>query len=183
MTAVAETHFWFDPTGIELRHEDGRLALTRMLPQRRFDVIVGDAFHDLTAPPHLVTREFARLLRGRLAPGGFYAQNLIDSSEDPRFLYAFVATFRQVFDHVEAWVDLDQPGAGARRSFLVVAGDAASSRLPPCLLPCLPPCLQPCAIAISETAERQTVVCRSGRRWLMPALPVPVRAWIERNLL
>ena len=128
VTEVAETHFWFDPTGIELRHEDGRLALTRMPSQRRFDVIVGDAFHDFTAPPHLVTREFARLLRGRLAPGGFYAQNLIDSSEDPRFLYAFVATFRQVFDHVEVWVDLDQLGAGARSTFLVVAGDAASSR-------------------------------------------------------
>ncbi len=128
VTAVAQAHFWFDPAGIELRHEDGRLALTRMPPDRRFDVIVGDAFHDFSAPPHLVTQEFAQLLHRRLAPGGFYAQNLIDSSEDPRFLYAFVATFRRVFGHVEVWVDLDQLGSGARSTFLVVAGDAASRR-------------------------------------------------------
>lgn len=128
VTRIAETHFWFDPGGLEVRHEDGRLALERMAPERRFDVIVGDAFHDFSAPPHLVTREFAQLLRRRLVPGGFYAQNLIDSSEDPRFLYAFVATFRQVFAHVEVWVDLDQLGAGARSTFLIVAGDAPSPR-------------------------------------------------------
>lgn len=122
VTALAEARFWFDPAGIDIRHEDGRLGLERLPATRQFDVVVGDAFHDFAAPPHLVTREFAALLRARLSPGGFYAQNVIDSAEDPHFLYAFVKTLRQVFAHVEVWVDLEQLRGGGRGTYLVVAG-------------------------------------------------------------
>jgi MFS family permease len=126
VTRLAEAEFWFEPEGVEVRHQDGRLGLERMPPVRRFDVVVGDAFHDFAAPPHLVTREFAELLRARLAPGGFYAQNVIDSAAAPRFLYAFVATLRQVFEEVEVWVDLEQLRGGDRGTYLVVAGAAPS---------------------------------------------------------
>jgi spermidine synthase len=124
VTRLAESRFWFEPGDIEIRHADGRRGLERMPAGRRFDVIVGDAFHDFTAPPHLVTLEYARLLKRRLAPGGFYAQNVIDSAEDPHFLYAYVVTLRQVFAHVEVWVDLEQLRGGDRSTYLVVAGDA-----------------------------------------------------------
>ena len=53
---------------------------------------------------------------------------MIDSTESPRFLYAFVATLRQVFAKVEVWVDLDQLRGAGRGTFLVVAGAAPSPR-------------------------------------------------------
>jgi MFS family permease len=87
-------------TGPQLRVEvgDARL-LTRRLPSDSQDLVVGDAFGDLSVPWHLTTREFLTDLRRVLRPDGVYVLNLIDYTP-LRFARAETATLAAVFPHV-----------------------------------------------------------------------------------
>ncbi len=128
VTAVAREALWDRARdNLEVTHQDAR-SLLRSLPEgAAFDVIVGDAFHDISVPQHLTTLEFARLLESRLKPAGFYALNVIDGARRPLFLLASVRTLGRVFDRVEVWVDETQL-AGGRVTYLVVAGRSGSGR-------------------------------------------------------
>jgi spermidine synthase len=74
-----------------------------------YDVIIGDAFNDLSVPYHLTTSEFAGLVHQALAPDGIYMVNIIDHYQKGQFLRAYVNTLKLHFPHVyvmglgEAW--------------------------------------------------------------------------------
>jgi MFS family permease len=87
-------------TGPDLRVETGDARLlTRRLPSASEDVVVGDAFGDLSVPWHLTTQEFLTDLRRVLRPGGLYVLNLIDYTP-LRFARSETATLAAVFPHV-----------------------------------------------------------------------------------
>jgi len=87
-------------TGPDLRVESGDARLlTRRLPPEAEDLIVGDAFGDLSVPWHLTTREFLTDIRRVLRPDGLYVLNLIDYTP-LRFARAETATLAAVFPHV-----------------------------------------------------------------------------------
>ena len=127
VTRAAREDLWLDPAGtIRILHQDGRTALQDLPAEPLFDAVLGDAFHDITVPPHLVTIEFAREISRRLRPGGTYALNVVDSLRAPRFLFAVVKTLQPVFAAVEVWADADQLASGGRTTFVVAAGDRAT---------------------------------------------------------
>jgi predicted membrane-bound spermidine synthase len=127
VTQVAREHLWLAPAGkVRVLHQDGRTALQELPAEPLFDAVLGDAFHDITVPPHLVTVEFAREIARRLRPAGTYALNVVDAVRAPRFLFAVVKTLRPVFAAVEVWADADQLAAGGRTTFVVAAGDRAT---------------------------------------------------------
>jgi spermidine synthase len=105
-------------------HADARLVLAREAGP--FDVVVGDVFHDVAIPQHLVTREFAALVRSKLTPGGLYAMNVVDGFPDPRLVKAMVKTLRTEFDQVDVWME-GMPEA-TRVTYVVTATDGR--RLP-----------------------------------------------------
>jgi spermidine synthase len=82
---------------------DGRV-LVREQSVGEWDIVVGDAFGGEAVPWHLATVEFVRDIKARLAPGGMYAANVIDSPPQPntpgKFIRAEVATLSAVFTHV-----------------------------------------------------------------------------------
>lgn len=121
VTEMAAREFWFDPATAEVLHEDARRALL-LRPERRYDVIVGDAFTDVVVPVHLITREFFELVAARLEPGGSYLMNVIDHENRLRAVASVVATLQQVFPVVEVWTEQAVPAPGARMVFVVVAG-------------------------------------------------------------
>jgi spermidine synthase len=84
--------------GIRIEAGDARL-LTRRLPDDSQDVVIGDAFGDLSVPWHLTTREFLTDLRRVLRPDGVYVLNLIDYTP-LRFARSETATLAAVFRHV-----------------------------------------------------------------------------------
>jgi MFS family permease len=139
VTRTAETELWLTRSeAIRIDHRDARVALQSLPREPRFDVVFGDAFHDLGIPPHLVTAEFHREIAARLKPGGFYAINVIEHRFEPRFLFALIRTLMQDFAAVEVWTDGDDLAQGARLTYLVVAsgtatdtGRVTSSRLLP----------------------------------------------------
>ena len=87
-------------TGPNLRVETGDARLlTRRLPDDSQDLVVGDAFGDLSVPWHLTTREFLADVRRVMRPDGLYVLNLIDYPP-LRFARAEAATLAAVFGHV-----------------------------------------------------------------------------------
>ncbi len=128
VTRIARRDLWLKPDakGIVIDHRDARVALQSLPRLPQFDVVFGDAFHDIGIPPHLVTREFHAEIAARLKPGGFYAINVIEARFDPIFLFALVQTLRHDFPTVEIWLDADEMSQGARITYLVVASDRAT---------------------------------------------------------
>jgi spermidine synthase len=122
VTAVAQRELYFEPGEVRIIHSDARRVLARMHDQR-FDVIVGDVFHDIAVPFHLVTREYAELVKSRLVPGGLYTLNVVDVYPDPRLVKSMLKTLRQVFGEARIWTE-SQTLPDMRVTYVISAGDA-----------------------------------------------------------
>ena len=102
---------------------DARVAL-QMSPAKRFDVIIGDAFHDIVVPAHLVTKEFFALVRSRLSPDGLYLMNVVDNLREPKLALSILKSMRSVMSHVEMWASNEM---GERATFVLTAVPRATS--------------------------------------------------------
>ncbi len=70
---------------------------------RRYDLIVVDAYHQPYVPFYLATREFFRLVRERLAPGGIVALNVAAVPDDKRLVRAIGTTLSRELPQVLEW--------------------------------------------------------------------------------
>ncbi|MCW2994017.1 MAG: Spermine synthase, partial [Conexibacter sp.] len=68
--------------------------------KRRFDVIYVDAYRQPYIPFYLATKEFFRLARQRLNPGGMVIVNVGHPEDSPRLEQVLTATMRASFGHV-----------------------------------------------------------------------------------
>ena len=126
VTEVARQYLYYDGKDDRIHHSDARKVLEAE-PQHYFDVIVGDVFHDIAVPYHLVSREYAQLLHSRLTSDGMYVLNVVDAHPDPRLLKSIVKTLRRVFPHVQVWLEA-WPEHPERVTYVV---SASKSRLMP----------------------------------------------------
>ena len=108
-------------TKVKTVNADARRLLSSLPAEAEFDAIFGDAFNDLSVPYHLTTSEFDRIILAHLAPGGFYAVNVIDNPAQGRFLAAMIRTFQSVFPSV-ALFPLDPDFTSSRRNTFVLVG-------------------------------------------------------------
>ena len=110
-------------TGPDLQVEvgDARL-LMRRLPDDSQDLILGDAFGDLSVPWHLTTREFLTDVRRLLRPDGVYVLNLIDYPP-LRFARSEAATLADVFDHVAVLAPPDLLAGERGGNYVLAASD------------------------------------------------------------
>ncbi len=120
VTQTAHDKLYVDTAGMRVVHTDARVVLAR--EERRYDVIIGDAFHDISIPYHLITREYTELVRARLAPNGLYLINVVDAFPDPRLVKAIVKGLEQVFEHVDVWMD-HLPETPTRVTLVISAAD------------------------------------------------------------
>lgn len=124
VTRIARQRLWL-PEAVAVVHADARAVLAALPPEQRFDVIFGDAFHDISVPPHLVTDEFHALIAARLKPGGLYAVNVVDALRAPRLTLSLTETLGRRFASVELWLDLAEIGPDeARTTWIVIASDS-----------------------------------------------------------
>lgn len=125
VTSVARSDFWVEEqAGLVVRHRDARRALENE-PAASFEVIVGDAFHDIAVPQHLVTSEFFKLVRSRLKPGGIYLMNVIDGRERPRLTLSIAASLERAFPVVEVWRPYSQ---GGRQTYVILASETPTPK-------------------------------------------------------
>jgi predicted membrane-bound spermidine synthase len=87
-------------TAVRSYNEDARMFLARGATTGQYDIVIGDVFNDLSAPFHLTTVEFNRMVKARLAPGGIYMVNIIDDYRHGRYLASFVKTMQAAFENV-----------------------------------------------------------------------------------
>ena len=118
VTATARDALYVDTAEMTVLHEDARRALRQS--DGSFDVVIGDVFHDVAIPFHLVTREFFALVDTKLAPGGMLAMNVVDAFPDPRLVKGVVKTLQEVFPHTAVWVD-HLPEGETRVTYVITA--------------------------------------------------------------
>lgn len=87
-------------TRIQTINQDARIMLERLPKDKKFDMIFGDAFNDLSVPYHLTTKEFITLVRSHLSENGFYAFHIIDQYKKGRFLASSLRTMQESFPYV-----------------------------------------------------------------------------------
>lgn len=110
-------------TRVRTYNEDARMFFDDNAQGTKYNLVMGDAFNDLSLPYHLTTKEFNDKVRNTLTPGGFYMVNVIDNYKKGEFLRAYVSTLKRTFQHVylfglgNAW-DFD-----GSSTYVVLAGD------------------------------------------------------------
>ena len=89
---------WFgleDNPRLTVYNADARPFLRRT--DKRYDLIIVDAYHQPYVPFYLATREFFRLARERLEPGGILALNIASVPGDDRLLDGIAGTLTYEF--------------------------------------------------------------------------------------
>jgi spermidine synthase len=89
---------------LEVHDMDARPFLRRT--DRRYDVIIVDAYRPPYVPFYLATREFFELVRDHLAPGGVVALNVATTPDDHRLAGEIGGTLADVLPTVLAWQPL-----------------------------------------------------------------------------
>lgn len=100
---------------------DARLGLQELPANQRYDIILGDAFNDLSVPYHLTTQEFDQSLQNHLTPTGFYLANIIDKMQGGRFIPSIVRTLKTVFPNVYVMSEFDSFSTPAQNTYVVAA--------------------------------------------------------------
>ncbi|MBI4305625.1 MAG: fused MFS/spermidine synthase [Chloroflexi bacterium] len=121
VTEVVHTDLglWRD-TRIVSHHEDARTRVPKLLAGS-YDLVIGDAFNDVSVPYHLTTLEFNENVKALLKPDGIYAVNIVDRPHSGRFLRSFAHTLQRSFPHVAVVSPDGNFGSDARTTTVVVA--------------------------------------------------------------
>ena len=90
-----------DNPRLTVHDADARPFLRRT--DERYDLIIVDAYHQPYVPFYLATREFFRLARERLEPGGILALNVASVPGDQSLLEGISGTLTHEFDWVAVW--------------------------------------------------------------------------------
>lgn len=100
VTRMARRDFGLEPEEATIYHQDGRHYLNAV--DRRYDLIILDAFGSSSIPFHLVTRESFALAAEHLKPEGVLVINIeCEGWRDP-LVRSLAATLRESFSHVLA---------------------------------------------------------------------------------
>lgn len=114
LTELSREYFGLkDDPRLHIFHEDGRMFINRL--PRSYDAVFIDAFHSLTPPFQLTTKEVAEKLFAGLSENGVVLMNLISAVEGDAgaFLQAEYATYKSVFPYV-AIFPIVEPERGDR---------------------------------------------------------------------
>jgi spermidine synthase len=98
VTEMAYAHFGLKPEEAEVYDMDARQYL--ITHDKKYDLIVMDAFGSSAIPFHLVTKEAFALINSRLTPDGVLAMNIEAVGWRDMLVNSLCATLKQEFDHV-----------------------------------------------------------------------------------
>lgn len=120
VTQMARAKLWYKPSDeTTIIHGDGRAGLRQLTTPQ--DVIIGDAFHDLSVPQHLTTTEFAREVADKLSDDGLYLLNIVDHAQKPRFMLSVLKSLAEVFPNVQVYSDQNALRQWGRTTFVLAA--------------------------------------------------------------
>jgi len=108
-------------TPIRTFSTDARNVVDSLPAEAKYDLIVGDAFNDLSVPFHLTTLEFNEKVKSHLSPGGLYMVNLIDDWRFGRLLGAYFLTLKKTFPYAYAFCTETGGVKEGRETFVLAA--------------------------------------------------------------
>jgi spermidine synthase len=133
VTKIGRRYFGLgDNPRLDVHDADARPFLRRT--DEHYDLIIVDAYRPPYVPFYLATREFFRLARERLRPGGVIALNVATVPDDHRLAEAIAATVGAEFPEVLSWqplrfnqivLGLDEPVAPSVLRRRLAGGPAA----------------------------------------------------------
>jgi SAM-dependent methyltransferase len=102
---LAEKHFHFDPSAVQLHVGDGRYFVNRTT--NRYDALILDAFLGDSSPSHLLSREAFAAMKDTLRPDGVLVINCFGDFVAGRdfFVASLSKTLRSVFPSVRCHND------------------------------------------------------------------------------
>jgi spermidine synthase len=108
-------------TRIRTFNTDGRWFV--MNCTEKYDIILTDAFNDLSIPYHLTTKEFLKQLDAILSDNGVLMSNVIDNFQKGAFLPSYMRTLGEVFGPENVYLISISPDFKNLRisTFIVVA--------------------------------------------------------------
>ncbi|MBI3891102.1 MAG: fused MFS/spermidine synthase [Candidatus Wallbacteria bacterium] len=117
---MGRRYFEMNEPQLDVHVMDGRIFLARS--ERKWDLIMGDAYRQPYIPFHLATREYFQLVRDHLAPGGLMSINVGSPSLESPVATRIVNTVSAVFPRVSV-LDVINPPASHFNNYVVIAGD------------------------------------------------------------
>jgi spermidine synthase len=113
-------------TNITTYNVDARLMLNQLVQHNagQYDLVIGDAFNDLSIPYHLTTREFDESIKRLLKPDGFYLALVIDKLRGGKFMPAYTDTVLQVWPAVQVLSDAEPWQSSDASTYVVAAGNS-----------------------------------------------------------
>ena len=158
-----------DIRNLTVHDADARPFLRRT--KERYDLIVVDAYRQPYVPFYLATREFFRLARARLEPGGILALNIAAVPGDEGLLDGISGTLTYEFDRVAVWPAL-------RFNKILIGFDEPRPTRSPEIVADGPRELRP----LRELMVRQMrpVTVRAGRPWTDDRAPVE---WVTDRMI
>jgi len=130
VTRVGERYFGLDDNPrLTVHTADARPFLRST--DARYDLVVVDAYRQPYVPFYLATREFFRLVRAHLTPGGIVVLNVAAVPDDKRLVHAIGGTLAADFPQVLEWpalrfnsflVGLTEPLSRAERARRLSSG-------------------------------------------------------------
>ncbi|HEX9015952.1 MAG TPA: fused MFS/spermidine synthase [Chloroflexota bacterium] len=123
VTRVNYEELWLPTTTRIVTHNmDGRMFFNGSDELKgKYDLVLGDAFNDLSVPYHLTTLEFDQRLKDSMKPDGFFLANIIDNPKRGDFLRPYVNTLKKVFPHVTVAAVGEGWKSYAQNTLIVVA--------------------------------------------------------------
>ncbi len=91
-------------TRIKTVNSDARIFLMQKHGGPSYDLVVGDAFNDMSVPYHLTTYEFNEHVKRNMSPDALYMVNVIDDLNQGRFVASLLYTLRRSFEYVYLYV-------------------------------------------------------------------------------
>jgi spermidine synthase len=163
LTTVGRTLFGLGGPRLRTHTADARPWLRST--ERRFDVIMVDAYRQPYIPFYLATREFFALVRAHLAPGGLVVINVGHPEQSDQLEKVLSATMRAEFGADHVWRDPAEP-----TNTMLVGSTATdpAGRLRD-TAPALPPDL---ADVVRATADRLGPALPGGRVYTDDLAPV-----------
>lgn len=107
VTKVAYEHFGLKDYEATVYHMDGRQYF--ITHDKKYDIIVMDAFGSSSIPFHLVTEESFKLISERLTDNGVVAINIEADGWDDILVHSLGRTMQEAFSHVEVFPIVEPP--------------------------------------------------------------------------
>lgn len=127
VTRTVYERFGVDPatTKITTYNVDARLVMNQLVQQNagKYDLIIGDAFNDLSIPYHLTTREFDGMVKTLLKDDGYYLTLVIDKLNGGKFIPAYAKTVRTVWPSIAVLADGNPWDSSIASTYVVAAGN------------------------------------------------------------